>query len=145
MQEGQLSQHTRATESLMGSIRVMERKLTEAKGKKETLKVRRPLLFFALQYRLSQGDGCEWKRLEIRSPLFAVPSALLYIGDGANALHRATRGCQWWTMPFTFLVRVNMGLLHMFSGSENFGIMVCALMFNPGRNVPVMFPFPQRA
>lgn len=39
-QEGQLIQHTRATDSLMGSIRVMESKLTEAKGKKETLKAR---------------------------------------------------------------------------------------------------------
>ena len=39
-QKAQLSQHTAATESLMGSIRVMESKLSEARSKKETLKVR---------------------------------------------------------------------------------------------------------
>ena len=38
-QKGQLDQHTKASESLFGSIRVMESKLSEAKSKKETLKV----------------------------------------------------------------------------------------------------------
>ena len=37
-QKGQLGQHTKASESLFGSIRVMESKLSEAKSKKETLK-----------------------------------------------------------------------------------------------------------
>ncbi len=40
MQKGQLNQHTKASESLFGSIRVMESKLSEAKSKKDTLKVR---------------------------------------------------------------------------------------------------------
>ena len=40
MQKGQLDQHTKASQSLFGSIRVMESKLSEAKSKKDTLKVR---------------------------------------------------------------------------------------------------------
>ena len=40
-QKGQLNQHTKASDSLFGSIRVMESKLSEAKSKKDTLKVRR--------------------------------------------------------------------------------------------------------
>ena len=38
-QQGQLDQHTKASESLFSSIRVMESKLSEAKSKKDTLKV----------------------------------------------------------------------------------------------------------
>ncbi len=52
MQKGQLSQHTKASESLFGSIRVMESKLSEAKSKKDTLKVRtRCLLLILVQAR----------------------------------------------------------------------------------------------
>ena len=63
MQKGQLDQHTKASESLFGSIRVMESKLSEAKSKKDTLKAC-TCCFLSILHR---RERCE--RVDLHKPL----------------------------------------------------------------------------